>query len=67
MMQVGGQLSDYREVQGFRIPFNVEAGNIFGTDEYFVFFRATVTAVRFLAPGSWSLRTTPTLIHSATG
>lgn len=48
----GGQLSDFREVQGFRIPFSVEAGNMFGTDEHFVFFKATVTAVRFLAPGS---------------
>lgn len=48
----GGQLSDFREVQGFRIPFNVEAGNMFGTDEHFVFFKATVNAVRFLAPSS---------------
>ena len=46
----GGQLSDFREVQGFRIPFNVEAGNMFGTDEHFVFFKAAVNAVRFLAP-----------------
>lgn len=48
----GGHLSDFREVQGFRIPFNVEAGNMFGTDEYFAFFKAKVTAVRFPAPGS---------------
>ncbi len=48
----GGQLSDFREVQGFRIPFRVEAGNMFGTDEHFVFFKAKVKAVRFLAPGS---------------
>jgi len=48
----GGHLSDFREVQGFRIPFNVEAGNMFGTDEYFPFFKAEVTAVRFPAPGS---------------
>jgi hypothetical protein len=46
----GGHLSDFREVQGFRIPFNVEAGNMFGTDEYFAFFKAKVTAVRFPAP-----------------
>lgn len=43
----GGKLSDFREVQGFRIPFNVEAAKMFGTDEQFVFFRAGVTAVRF--------------------
>lgn len=48
----GGNLSDFREVQGFRIPFNVEAANMFGTDQHFVFFKTTVTAVRFLAPGS---------------
>ena len=48
----GGYLSDFREVQGFRVPFNVEAGNMFGTDEYFPFFKAKVTAVRFPLPGS---------------
>ncbi len=34
----GGNLSDFREVQGFRLPFNVEAGNMFGTDDYFAFY-----------------------------
>lgn len=48
----GGPLSDFREVQGFRIPFTVDAGNHFGTDDYFPFFRARVTEVRFTAPGS---------------
>ena len=48
----GGYLSDFREVQGFRIPFNVEGGNMFGTDAYFAFFKAKVTAVRFPVPGS---------------
>lgn len=48
----GGYLSDFREVEGFRIPFDVEAGNMFGTEEYFPFFKAKVTAVRFPAPGS---------------
>ena len=43
----GGFLSDFREVQGFRIPFNVEAGNMFGTEEYFAFYKAKVTSVRF--------------------
>ncbi|MCC5826537.1 DUF6544 family protein [Alkalimonas sp.] len=46
----GGSLSDFREVQGFRVPFAVEAGNMFGTDEHFVFFKARVNNVRFLAP-----------------
>lgn len=43
----GGFLSDFREVQGFRIPFNVEAGNMFGTEDYFAFYKANVTGVSF--------------------
>ncbi len=43
----GGVLSDYREVQGHRLPFHVEAGNFFGTPGYFPFFIADVTAIRF--------------------
>jgi hypothetical protein len=45
-------MSDFREVQGFRLPFNVEAGNMFGADAYFAFFKAKINAVRFPAPGS---------------
>ncbi len=48
----GGHLSDFREVQGFRVPFHVEAGNMFGTDQYHAFFRAKVKAVRFPTSGS---------------
>jgi hypothetical protein len=43
----GGYLSDFREVQGYRLPFRVEAGNMFDTDDYFPFFLAEVTAIRF--------------------
>jgi hypothetical protein len=43
----GGSLSDFREVQGYRLPFKVEAGNMFNTDEYFTFYRAEVTEIRF--------------------
>jgi hypothetical protein len=43
----GGSLSDFREVQGYRLPFKVEAGNMFGTEGYFAFYRAEVTEVRF--------------------
>lgn len=43
----GGYLSDFREVQGFRLPFRVEAGNLFGTDAYFPFFKAEVRKVGF--------------------
>ena len=43
----GGYLSDYEEFSGVRLPTRVEAGNHFETDDYFAFFKATVTAVRF--------------------
>lgn len=43
----GGILSDFREVQGFRLPFRVEAGNMFGTEAYFPFFLADVQEIRF--------------------
>lgn len=46
----GGVLSDFREVAGFRIPFTVEAGSMFGTEAYFPFFRARIAEVRFPAP-----------------
>jgi hypothetical protein len=43
----GAVVSDFREVGGYRLPFHVEAGNMFGTDAYFPFFIADVTAIRF--------------------
>src|SRR6056297_81293 len=43
----GAVMSDFREVEGYRLPFRVEAGNMFGTDAYFPFFRAHVTAIHF--------------------
>ncbi|MDO8863212.1 hypothetical protein Q6D67_16015 [Haliea sp. E1-2-M8] len=46
----GASMSDFREVGGYRLPFRVEAGNMFGTDAYFPFFLADVTAIRF--PGA---------------
>ena len=46
----GGNLSDFREVQGFRIPFAVDAGNQFGTDAYFAFFKARLRAVHYPDP-----------------
>ncbi|WCR15047.1 DUF6544 family protein [Paracoccus seriniphilus] len=47
----GGHLSDFREVGGYRLPFRVEAGNMFGTDDYFPFFLAEVTAITFPGAG----------------
>lgn len=46
----GGYLSEFRDVQGFRVPTHVEAGNFFGTDDYFPFFIAEVTEIRFPSP-----------------
>ena len=46
----GGYLSEHREFNGFCLPARVEAGNLFGTDDYFAFFKATVTSIRFPAP-----------------
>lgn len=43
----GAVMSDFREVGGYRLPFWVEAGNLYGTEDYFPFFRANVTAIRF--------------------
>lgn len=43
----GGYLSDFREVGGYRLPFRVEAGNMFGSEDYFPFFLADVTEIRF--------------------
>lgn len=43
----GGYLSEFRSFGGFRLPTRVEAGNHFGTDQYFPFFVAEVTAVEY--------------------
>lgn len=43
----GAILSDYREFGGFRVPTHVEAGNLFGTPDYFPFFIAEVRALEF--------------------
>ena len=43
----GGYLSEFQSFDGFRLPTHVEAGNHFGTDQYFPFFVADVTEVLF--------------------
>ena len=43
----GGYLSDYREVEGFRLPHHIEAGNMFQTDDYFPFFKVDISSIRF--------------------
>lgn len=44
----GGEVSDFRMVAGYRVPFRVDGGNFFGTPEYFPFYRAHVVEMRFL-------------------
>lgn len=43
----GAFLSEFEEFHGFRVPTHIEAGNLFGTADYFPFFIADVTEVRF--------------------
>jgi len=43
----GARMSDFREVGGYRLPFRIEAGNLFGTPDYFPFFIADVSEIRF--------------------
>lgn len=43
----GGYLSEFRDFGGYRLPTRVEAGNQFGTENYFPFFLADVTDIRF--------------------
>jgi hypothetical protein len=45
----GGELSEFREFEGYRLPTRAEAGNFFGTDDYFPFFKARVSEIRFPA------------------
>lgn len=44
----GGTLSAYRNFDGTRIPTHVEAGNFFGTEQYFPFYRVEVQEVHWL-------------------
>ncbi|QPZ91733.1 DUF6544 family protein [Thioclava electrotropha] len=44
----GGYLSEFRDLEGFRLPTHVEAGNDFESEAYFPFYIADVTDIRFL-------------------
>lgn len=46
----GGYLSEFKDFDGFRLPTHVEAGNSFGTEDYFPFFIADVSDIRFPRP-----------------
>ncbi len=43
----GGYLSEFRDFCGYRLPTRVEGGNLIGTKDYFPFYKAKVTGVRF--------------------
>lgn len=43
----GGDLSEFRGFGDYRLPTKVEGGNHIGTEDYFPFYRARVTAIRF--------------------
>ncbi len=43
----GGDFSDFESFEGYRLPTTVIAGNHYGSDDYFPFFKAQVTRVRF--------------------
>ena len=42
----GGELSDFRDVSGYRLPFRVDGGNFFGMPDYFPFYRARVVSIQ---------------------
>jgi hypothetical protein len=46
----GGEFSDFETFGGYRLPTTVVAGNHYGTEDYFPFFKARVTGVRY--PGA---------------
>lgn len=43
----GGHLSEVKAFGGYRLPTRVAGGNLIGTPDYFPFFKADVTAIRF--------------------
>lgn len=55
----GGYLSDFREIDGYRLPMRVEGGNMIGTEDYFPFYRAEVQTIRFPQLASGSKITSP--------
>ncbi len=47
LQNFGGYLSNFQTFQGFHLPTHIEAGNHFQSDDYFPFFVADITDIRF--------------------
>ena len=43
----GGYLSEYKLFDGYMLPTKIEAGNLFGTEDYFPFYKATIIKACF--------------------
>lgn len=50
----GGEVSNFKDFEGYRLPTHVEGGNHFGTNDYFPFYKTDVTDIRFPASGDAS-------------
>lgn len=55
----GGTPSRFRQFEGFTLPTHIEAGNFFGTKDYFSFFRVDVSDILFLPAHHTSETETP--------
>lgn len=52
----GGYLSQFKTFHGFRLPTHIEAGNFFGTEDYFPFFVIDVSDISFPRQGHSTFR-----------
>jgi len=43
----GGELSEFRDFGGYTLPTRVIGGNHIGTEDYFPFYKAEITAIRY--------------------
>ncbi|GAB5458295.1 MAG: hypothetical protein Hens3KO_13250 [Henriciella sp.] len=50
----GGEVSNFKDFEGYRLPTHVEGGNHFGTNDYFPFYKADVTDIWFPDSGDAS-------------
>ena len=43
----GAQVSSFKEIQGFMVPMNIEAGNHYGTKDYSPFYKMVIDSYEF--------------------